>query len=138
MSDAQAAFGTTLTWNSNLVAEITNIGGVEISVDEVDVTNHDSVDNYKESIPTLIDAGEVSIEGNFIPSDTNGQIALMNDCNSRTVRAFIITFPAATGTTWSGNAWVKRFKAADAPVDGKLEFSATLRITGKPTLTVTP
>jgi predicted secreted protein len=136
MTEANAAFGTTLTISSTAIAELTNIGGVDISMDTIDVTNHDSPDAYREFIGGLIDAGEVPVEGNFYPGDV-GQVALLTALNSRTTAAFVITFPAAVGANWNFNALVTGFKAADAPVDGQLPFSATLKISGKPTLNIT-
>ena len=43
---AKHAYGTTLTWDSIAVAELTNINGVEITADTVDVSTHDSADAY--------------------------------------------------------------------------------------------
>ena len=134
--DPTLAFGTTFQWNSKTVAKLTNIGGIELSADMVDVTTHQSADSYKEKIAGLIDAGDVSIEGLLDPADADGQMAMLTDLNGRTKRAFVITFPVATGTAWGGNAYISKLKIGDAPIDGSLPFSATISITGKPTLTV--
>lgn len=131
---AKLASGTSLARNGNTIAELTNIGGIEISLDAIDVTSHQSADSFKEYVGGLLDVGEVSIEGNFIPGDTNGQVGLLTDMLAKTLQSFVIAFPAATGTTWSFSALVTKFKAADAPVDGVLPFSASLKISGKPTL----
>ena len=136
MTQAKAAYGTTISISGTNIAELTNIGGVDITMATSAVTNHDSADAYTEVIGTLIDAGEVPIEGNFYPGDA-GQIALLTALNSRALTPFVITFPAALGTTWTFNALVVGFKAADAPVDGELPFSANIKISGKPTLAVT-
>lgn len=138
-SSAKASFGTTLKRTSSLyaVAELTNIGGIELSMATEDATNHDSPDGFDEKIGTILSAADVSIEGNFIPGDTNGQIGLMNDLLNKTLQDFAITFPSLVGAAWSFKALVTKFKAADAPVKGKLGFSATLSLSGKPTLAVT-
>lgn len=134
---AKSAFGTTLSRAGSAVAELTNIGGIELSLETIDVTNHDSANNVREFIGSLIDAGEISIEGNFIPGDTNGQIGLKEDLVARTLQAFVITFPSAVATTWTFNGLVTSFKAADAPIDDKLQFSATIKVSGLPVLGIT-
>lgn len=135
MSDALYAKGTTLSRATNVIAELTNIGGLEVTAKEIDVTNHQSPDGVQEYIYGLIDGGKVTIEGNFISSDTQGQMGLLNDMMSRAIQDFVVTFPDSV-TTWTFKALITAFKAADAPVDGKLSFSATLKVTGKPVLAV--
>lgn len=130
------AFGTTFTWDSEVVAALNSIGGIEISVDTVDVTTHDSVDAYKEYIAGLLDAGEVALEGFFDYADANGQVAMVADCAARAVKAAVITFPASTGTTWSFNGLITAIKIGDAPTDDGIPFSATVKVTGKPTFAV--
>jgi len=136
MSNAKHGYGTTLTWNGVTVAELTSIGTPEISMDTVEVTNHQSADAYKEYIAGLLDAGEISVEGNFDYTDTTGQQAILTDMNARTSRTVVITFPATTGTTFTFTALATRFKVGDAPVDGKIPFSASFKPTGKPTFAV--
>lgn len=132
-----AAFGTVFKWNSNAVGKLTAINGIELSVDTQDVTTHQSTDNFKESIPGLIDAGEVSLEGLFNPADTDGQVAMLTDLQARVTRACAIEFPAITGAVWSFNGFITNLKIGDAAVDGTIAFSATVKVTGKPTLGIT-
>ena len=130
------AFGTTLTWDGAIVASLDSIGGVEISVDPVEVTTHDSPDAYKEYIAGLLDAGEVALSGFYNNEDATGQIAMVADAAARAVKAAVITFPKATGTTWSFNGLITSIKVGDAAVADGIPFSATIKITGKPTLAV--
>ena len=130
---AKSAFGTSLTWNSQTVAQITNIGGVEITVDMLDATNHQSTSGFKEFIAGLADAGEVSIEGDFKYDDTNGQIAMCTDAAAKTSRTAVIIFPSSIAT-WTFTAFITKIKVGDNPIDGKIPFSASLKITGVPTL----
>jgi hypothetical protein len=131
------AFGTTFTWNGVVIANLTAINGIELSVDSIDVTSHQSADYYKQVLPGLIDAGEVSIEGNFEYTDTTGQVAMMTDLNNRTSRTGIITFPSATGSTWTFTGYVLGLKIGDAGLDGTVPFSAKIKPTGKPTFATT-
>lgn len=137
-TSAKSAHGTTLSRDGHTVAELTNIGGVEIKVDTIDVTNHDSASGYKEWIAGLKDAGEVPIEGNFIPGDTDGQIGLLTDLAAGTLQDFVITFPAALATTWTFSAIVSKFKINDAKAGNEAAtFSATLKVSGAPVLGIT-
>jgi len=135
MTGAKATFGTTLTRAGKAIAELTNISSPKLSAGEIDVTSMDSADGYKEYIQGIRDGGDVSVEGNFINSDTLGQIGLVTDFNAGTVQPFVITFP--DGTTWTFNAFVKSFELDDAPVEGKMGFKASLRVSGKPALGIT-
>lgn len=136
-TEAKIGYGTTLTWDGNVVAELTHIGAVSLSATKVDTTTLGSANSYKEFIPGLLDAGDVRIEGLFRPDDT-GQIGLKTDMESRTSKTFTIAFPTALSTTtWTGTAYITAFEAADVTPEGMIPFAATMSIVGKPTLGVT-
>jgi len=128
---------TTLQWEGNPVAEITRIGGVSISVSKADSTSLGSANFYKEFLPGLLDPGDIPIEGILDPSDTTGQIALMTSAEARTSGAFIMTFPTALATTWTGTAYVIGFATGEVTSEGMIPFSATLGIVGQPSLNIT-
>jgi len=134
-TDAKATYGTKLARATNEIAELTNIGSPKLKLNTEDATNHQSPDGYKEVIATILEAGDVAIEGNFISSDTNGQIGLVTDMNAKTLQDFVITFP--DGTTWTFKAYVTEFEIGKADTKGKMTFSASLTITGKPVLGIT-
>ncbi|MDD4985866.1 MAG: phage tail tube protein [Dehalococcoidales bacterium] len=137
VTSAIAGYGVVLSRDTNDIAELTNIDGVQVTQETVDVTSHESADGYREYIPTLRDTGEINIEGNFIGGDSDGQLGLEDDLNAGTLQSFTITFPYALSATWTFSAYVTAFKAGGFPVDGKVPFSATLKVSGKPTLGVT-
>lgn len=128
-----SAHGTTFKWGGNAVAELTSIGGPRISVDTIDVTSHDSSGKFREFVAGIGDGGEVSLEGMLYSGNTLGQVALVNDMLSRTLREMIITFP--DGTTFTCNAIVTGFEPA-APFEDKLSFSATVKLSGLPSFGV--
>ena len=136
-TSAKSAFGVALARNGNTIAELTNIGHPSLSMDTADVTNHQSSDQYKEHIGTLLDGGEVAIEGNFISSDSDGQIGLVTDLNNRTAQSFVITFPTSITATWTFSALVTAFEIGSMTQEGTMTFSATLKVTGKPVLAIT-
>ncbi len=135
MTDAISSVGVTLTRATNPIAELTKIGGIELKRDLIDVTNFDS--EYREFILGFIDPGEVQIEGNFLAGDTDGQIALKSDLITGDAVAFVITFPASITATWSFNGVVSSFKIGDMVTADKISFSATIKVTGEPTLAIT-
>jgi predicted secreted protein len=107
-----------------------------VTSDAIDVTHLNSDNTYKEVIAGFHDGGELSIEGNFIPSDTNGQVGFKTDLDAGTLQAWVLTFPTAMATTWTFNAIVTAFSTT-ADVSDKVGFSATLKVSGKPALGVT-
>lgn len=123
-------FKTTIATVLTEIAELTSITGVEISVDEIDVSSHDSVDAFREFEPGMKDAGSVSIEGNFINDST--QEALYTQLVSGDIVAMEIVFPGTTGK-WAFSGFVTSL-STEAPMDDKISFSATIKVTGKPIL----
>ena len=127
------AHGATLTLGGGIgaVANLTNIDGLDVSSDDIDVSDHNSTDGFREYIPGLIDGGEVPVEGNFNPTVA---IAFYDAQVARTVlTGCTLEFPDAATTTWTFDCYVKQVTTS-APHDDKLPFSATLKITGRPTL----
>ncbi len=137
VTSAKIGYGTTLSWNSVALAELTRIGAVRLTASKQDSTSHDSANSFKEFVPGLIDPGDVEIEGFFRPDDS-GQVALETDMIARTSRTAVISFPTALSTTtWTFTAYVVAFEAGDATPEGLIPFRATLGVVGKPTLGVT-
>ena len=125
------AGGTVLTLGS-AIAELTNITGPGIKLDLIDVTSHSSASKFREFVPGLADAGEFSLEGNFTDAaDANILLALLV-ARTLTTGATIV-FPNTEASTWTFNCFVTAY-ATGEPHDGKLSFSATLKVTGVPTL----
>jgi len=136
MSSGYSAFGTTFTWDSETIAELSTISGPNQTVETIDMTNHSSSNQFREFIAGLRDGGEVTIEGNFIPSDTDGQIALVTDMQAGSTKTAVITGPTSAAYTWTFSAICTSIEMTQ-PFDGKIGFTATFKITGKPVLAVT-
>ena len=113
------------------IANLTSIGEIGVESDEIDATDLDSPDNYKEFIAGSKDAGEVPIAGN-IKSEANVE-KMLALAESQSLEDWIVTYPS--GATWTFKAFVKSFKDGEKNVDGLANFTATLRISGKPTYT---
>ena len=124
------ANGATLTLGSDLIAELTSITGPSMAVDPIDVTSHDSADKYRQFVAGLKDAGEITVEGNLI-SAVQGNYLVAN-ITSGAEEDVIIAFGAGPAT-FTCKGFCTGFEP-DAPHDDKLSFSASFKITGKPTL----
>jgi len=118
------------------VAKLTSIGGLELSADTIDVTTLDSVGGYREFIAGFKDAGEVSIEGYFDSTTGKGQKELYDAFETGDVKDFSIEFPASTKTKWEFKGVVTGF-STNASTEDPISFSGTIKVSGKPTLTIT-
>lgn len=135
---AKKAIGTVIKIGDHAIAELTSIGGLSLSADTIDVTTLSSQDGYREFIQGFKDAGEVSVEGFFNPDDVNGQIALYNSFNEGTLLAYSIIFPPSLNSVeWDFNAIVTAIET-EASLEDAVPFKATLKVSGKPTLGLTP
>lgn len=136
----KSAFGTIVLMKKSAdmvaIGELTDIGGPSISVDEVDVTHHQSADAYREFVAGVIDAGELSLEGNLTQSNAE---LIKTAIDNRAVIDFSVQFPKHLDTTWKATVWdfgaVPTAWEQSAPFEDKLSFSGTVKITGKPDLT---
>ena len=134
-TSAVSAFASVFRWDSQSPVEIKSISGPSETMDPIEVTSHDSPDGFREFIAGLHDGGEISIEGNLIVGDTDGQVAMHTDFQATTVKAWEIRFPSyASAPVITGNGYITAF-SFDFPFDGPITFSATIKITGKPTYT---
>lgn len=129
------SLGTKLKKGTVAIAELTSISGLELSADTLDTTTLDAVDGYRTFIQGLKDAGEVSISGYFNPETGKGQSELLADFESGTANPYTIEFPAELGAKWEFDAIVTGFSTG-AELEDLVSFEATLKISGKPTLTV--
>lgn len=110
------------------VADVTNIGVLDVKVDTKDVSSHDSPEQWREFIGGMKDGGELSMDINYDPS-VHGSIfsAIGIEKNWQ------ITLTDSGAATITFAAIVNGFKAA-APYDDKLSASVTIKVTGKPTI----
>lgn len=112
------------------LANVTNISGPGLSRETIDVTAHDSPDQWMEFIGGLKDGGEVSVDINYDPADHDTLVADMDDTEPRNYK---VVFPDAGSSTWSFAGIMTGFEP-EAPYDDKLAASLTFKVTGKPVL----
>jgi predicted secreted protein len=124
-----AAMGTTLKKGTTAIANLTSIGGLDLSADTIETTTLDTASGYRTFRQGLKDAGEVSLSGYFDPVDHQG---LLTDFEAGTETAYTIEFPG--GAKWDFNAVVTGYSTG-AEMEDNVSFEATLKVSGKPTLT---
>jgi len=114
------------------IAELTNIDGPGFSVDIADISSHD--DTWKKKVAGLKDGGQVQIQGNWLPAHATQGASTGLLSNLGTETDFKIVFPDSGSTTWDISAIPSGLNPSGPHTD-KLSFSATLDISGEPTLT---
>ena len=134
---AKRALGTKLQIGTDTpvtVAGLTSIGGLDLSADTIDVTTLESEDGYRKFIAGFKDGGEVSLEGYLELEQGKGQKELYDLYDSGEEEDFTILFPKNMGS-WQFKGVVTGF-GTGASLEDPLSFSATIKVSGKPTLTV--
>ena len=140
ISKSKLGFGTLLKAGDGggpevftTILENVSLEGPALERDVLESTHHESPDGYKEFLGGLKDAGEVSGEGNLVLDGT--QTNLITDFEAGTKRNFELVVPVdGTPKTWAFAALVIRFQPT-YPVDDKMTYSFSLKVTNKPTLT---
>jgi hypothetical protein len=122
------AQGTLLQRVGVTVAEIITIDISGAKSDFADATNMDSLGSFKEWVPTLLEAGEISFTGNFLGVLDATQTQLLADFNGQTLLAWTIVLPQGRGT-FSFNAYVETFDVK-MDVTKIIDFSSKLKISG--------
>jgi len=123
--------GTQLALGSTTVCELRNISLPGFSADDIDVTTHCSADYFREFIKGLTDAGEITIEGVFNYTD---YAVLYDAIGTLSLYSATIAVPTTPSETqWLANVYVKSLDGG-VPHDDTIDFSSSLKITGKPVL----
>ena len=112
------------------IGEVTSITPPNESVDVIDVTHMDSPNRTREFIQGLIDPGDASAEVNWVPGGVTEDFVLgwRTSGETRNVR---ITM--ANDTTYTFPAFVTGW-SPQAPVDGKLAATLTMKVAGAVTV----
>ena len=122
--------------NAKAIGSLTSISSPSMSQDTIDVTTLDSDGEYREFIGGFKDGGEVSASGYFDPQD-EGQAAVYAALEASSVEDFTIEFPASMGASWNFKGVVTAFQTT-AELEEAVGFEITIKVSGKPTLTITP
>lgn len=123
----QVGDGATPTEAFTTVAEVLDISGPEQVLNTEDATNHDS-GGWREPIPTIKEAGEISFELNYYKAAS--QTSMRTDLLNRTKRNFRVVFPLTPTETLNFSGYVTKF-GYTAPVEGILRTPVTIQVTGQ-------
>lgn len=120
-----------------VIANVSDLSGPSRSREAIEVTAHDSPNQYREFVKGLKDGGEVTLTLNYDPGN-NTHKALDADFEEDELRAYqIIVLPGESDEhTWAITALITALGDA-FPIDNRMEREVTLKISGKPTLTAT-
>jgi len=114
------------------IAEVTSADPPSSEADDVEVTNLDSPNRTKEYIQGMIEAGEASLEMNFLPGDAtqDATTGLIADHAAGTVKNWQMEFSDAASTTVTFPGYVKRFDPGPVTPSGALTASCVIKVTG--------
>lgn len=139
----QDAFGTqfkrdtTGSGSFSTIANVSDLSGPEREREAIEVTSHDSPDQYREFVKGLKDGGEVSVTINFDPTNTTHQ-SLDADFEERDLRDYQIVILPGTADEWTWEFTALITSISESyPVDDRMEREVTVKISGKPNLTAT-
>lgn len=132
MSSAFAPRGTQLQHSPDgvtytTIAEVLKISNTGSKADLADVTNMDSSQAYREFLPTLLDAGDVAFDTNFIPGNATQQV-LDTDYAGQVQGYYKIVLPNSLG-----NAPFRAYVGSrdyELPIDKQGTRTVKLKITG--------
>lgn len=124
---AVAGFGATLTYNSQVVGEIVELGGIKFEREFIDVTNHGSTGGYEEMLASaIIRTGEFTIKCNSVIGNA-GQAAVKTAWGDKSNNVVAITFP--DGNAFGGSAIVKDYELVSA-LGEQIVFNVTFKWSG--------
>lgn len=110
------------------VAEVVAITPPGMTREAVEATHLKSPDGFKEFIAGLMEAGEASITLNFVPSATDALYTAFLASSGK----YEITFPNGVHLRFAG--FFTGYTPPELTAGGKMEATATIKATGKPTL----
>jgi predicted secreted protein len=124
------------TWTT--VGEVVNITPPSFARDAQDATHTESTEGWREFIPGLKDAGEISAELNLVP-DSNTMDLILATFDSDALQQVRILFkdgvqtgPTPTCSRFTCTGIITGFPL-EAPMDDKMSATVTVKISGKPT-----
>lgn len=118
------------------IAEVTSISGPGFSAESVDLTHLASPDNYMEFKPGMKNAGEVTIEGRWIPTEAtlnDDAGGLLDRFEKQSRDNYKILFPDGSDIEFTG--FITSFEPSIGGHSDPVNLSVTFKVTGKPTLT---
>lgn len=144
------SFDATLGWDHlggtayDSIGQVKDIGGPNISRDTIEVTDRDLPDNYKIFWGGYADGGELTFQLNWDPKNNvhidtagTGLLADFEDQDNCTLAKFRLRLDLCGGTAdWEFSGVMTQFNTS-SPEQGANTADCTVKVSGKPALTVT-
>ena len=125
------SFGITVTIGATAITGLTDVKLTGRGVTAIETTSHGSPNNAKEFIGGLIDNGTLELTGNF--DGAHAGVTYLEG-NLGQVKSVIVTYSDASTHLFSV---IVAPPDISPPLDDKVEFSVSLKITGPITGTAT-
>ncbi len=126
--------GTNVAYTT--IGNITSISGPDQSRDSIDISTMDSTNKFREFLPGMIDAGELTAELNY--DSSSGGVASSLDTLARSTATnlnWVIEFnDGETPSSFECAGHITRLGYA-IPFDDKVTQSVTIKLSGEPTYT---
>ena len=119
------------------IADLAPVGGPELGRDAIDVSTMDSPNKFREFIPGMLDAGEVTMDINY-DGTAAGTGNFLSQQLTQTAQAITVSFGEGTNTATSSSWVCSGFMTGlghAIPHDDKVTQSVTIKLTGEPTYT---
>jgi hypothetical protein len=125
--------GTTMTVGSTACSSMQNVSFGGYDADDLDTTNHESIDHFRTFIKGLTDAGEIGIEA---LGNSATVAAYVGYAATRTQQSITVQFPTEpSASKFECNGYVKSF-SIEGPHDDLIAVSFTIKIANKPTFSL--
>ena len=140
MADGLHAHNTILRDGSGQALAKVNRIAPSLGRDAIDTTTMDSVNAWRESIPGL-QGMTIGVEGNYIPDDpthSDASTGILNKLRTGVTESWVVDFPTTPQRyLWTLPSFITQLDV-DAPVDGSIDFTMQLQLTGEPTFAPAP
>jgi predicted secreted protein len=112
------------------VADVTQVGVLDVKVDTIETSSHDSADQWRTFVGGMKDGGELKMEVNYDPA-AHGTI--FSNLGGAPIDQKV-TLSDAGAAVVAFNGIITGFQA-QAPYDDKLSASVTIKVSGAPVIT---
>lgn len=133
---ADQGFGTTITFQSGLFAEIRGVRRSGLARDSLETTHMGSTNGWRTFMPSdLKDPGEIEVDLLFDPAT---KMAAIKTAIAAAAETITITYPIKSGHTNPATDACSGFMTSfdsDDPHDAIMTGTAKLKLTGEPTFT---
>jgi len=137
-----ASFGSQLQYDTGgavfvAIPSLVSVSGPSLGMETVDVTTHDSTGGWREHLTTVKDGGTVTAVFLYDPDDTH-HAAMQTNFAAGTETTFKEVLTTANSAEIDYNGFVTGYEVEPGAIDGRLELTMTIQVTGAVTITAAP